>query len=570
MQIFKHNKTPIQSINQSINQSIKQMSCWSTSKGDEAVDSKSPRTIRRQNRDAKRYDSDPESERRKNLVRAWKKRTEVEIEYLSVWQRFDTLNRSVNKHESDIGMWYCLVMLFLVPIIILIANVHFIAYETQSQAKYLSFRAEELENRTNQLVDQYAYFTQQILEKTTVDDDDEPEQQQMYRDSTGHEWDQRIEVKRIESNHQAGGISSSSGRNNKFTTQWDPSDPLLPGMQFPSCIVYCKQLSCSCPLGPQGNPGIDGTTAIYGSIYSVVNTSLTLVNGLNTIDAGGVITIYNKALGQYILNQDGYFGNLTLASNVTLFTNGFKLFIADTLALFNGSLITAQGGDANGITAGTTLISASATLGGGSAGGAGANGYANGGAGAAVTYAMVGSGGAGGAAGGITTAGAAGTVTYIPTSEGGQFAMHSVLGFAMGVSAITSNLFNTGSGGGGGAGSSFTSKGGGGGASGGIVLIAARHIVLPGAQLGYYLIPYIPTTASISVRGGNGASGTVTNAGGGGGGSGGFVALYTTTDATSLFNLGFTINVAGGHGGAGIGTGAGGQAGASGHYIIPQ
>lgn len=240
------------------------------------------------------------------------------------------------------------------------------------------------------------------------------------------------------------------------------------------------------------------------------------------------------------LTADMQYQNLTVATGVTVNTDGFIVRVRGTLTLDGTATLRCRGavgqngnGGANGRNGGNG--GAAASLGGGGQGGKGGN------AGAAGQSGVAGDAGGAGGAGGNGLIGAGGTSSL--SSPALVHWARAMLGQAW-LRPNLANLVKGGSGGGGG-GSSATQGGPGGGGGGGVLLVCAQH----GAGSGRIRVP-----------GGNGGdAGTSTDVGGGGGGGGGF-ALVITGDASSSW----TLTAAGGDGGTGAGTGAAGAAGANG------
>lgn len=284
------------------------------------------------------------------------------------------------------------------------------------------------------------------------------------------------------------------------------------------------------------------------------------MNGSNTFAAFATL-----GGSTYTLTRDIYPTALTVRAGITLKTDGFKIFAANSITVEATGIVSNAGADgsAGSVATGGT---AGASGGGGStkappaaqnggnqeiAGAAGANeavsaGGANGIAGAA--------GGGEGHVGGAENGGAAGVATALPAASGGIHNLTAVsLWRAFGAAAVVSFGYHAGNGG---AGGGYTGDGAGGGGGGG------------GGNGGYLVLfsPVLANAGSITVNGGDGGAGGAGGAnadggGGGAGGNGGIVAI------ACLSRTGNTPTVAGGSGGAaGSGTGSGfaGDAGSPG------
>lgn len=269
--------------------------------------------------------------------------------------------------------------------------------------------------------------------------------------------------------------------------------------------------------------------------------------------------------------QDKYYASLTVNSDITLHTNGYRIFVQNTLTN-NGNINMdgrpggngvdgTNGGDGAGGAAGAALNSASVC--GGTAGVAGGSGGAPtaGTAGTARSSAL-GVNGVAGGAGGAGSAqaggagGSAGTATAPTSTPSSIIDTIPFRDWGTANGTIYYSSAGSGSGGSGGDGSNNGSAGGGGsGSTGGCSFIAARTLTNNG---------------TISVRGGRGGNGGNgngggVNGGGGGGGSGGsggiIMLIYHTITAGTLDVTG---GPAGSGGTAGGGTGSAGSAGSAG------
>jgi hypothetical protein len=259
--------------------------------------------------------------------------------------------------------------------------------------------------------------------------------------------------------------------------------------------------------------------------------------------------------GTFNLPRTMYYKSVTLSGTAVVNTNGYKLFVQNTLSIAGTATLQnlgVAGGAASGATAGVGAAAAPGVevgagqggVGGGNGGGSGAG--AVGGTSGAVT-------GYGAAAG--TGGGPIGAYTYVPEQVVRMDHFAGQGQFKAGGQG--------GSGGSGGTGSLLATGGGGGGSGsgGGVVWFACRTL---------------SNTSSVGIRahggvgglGGTAPSGN-SNGGRGGGGGGGGMIYGITLDAV----IG-TIDVSGGLGGLGGGpagtgtTGVAGTAGSTGHYAI--
>ena len=269
----------------------------------------------------------------------------------------------------------------------------------------------------------------------------------------------------------------------------------------------------------------------------------------------GTVTISSNTS----LTRDMYYLNLTVNSNVTLTSNGWRIFVYGTLTL-NGR-ISNDGGSASGTTAGIAPLTNH--LGGGTNGGSGRTGSGNASNGVSSPTAnfLGGRGGQTFATLSGRNGGNAGVITYLQESDGGQNVMAS---FPYGLTGRCTGNGSTGlCGGTGGAGGALergiTSSGrsGGGGAGAGTVIVAARTLV---------------GTGSITANGGNGADaaytgnlGSTTAIGGGGGGGGGVVSVFYRFNTSSV-----TFSANGGTGGMSFGNVSDGQNGENGLVYVNQ
>ncbi len=332
----------------------------------------------------------------------------------------------------------------------------------------------------------------------------------------------------------------------------------------------------------------DGTTLS-------LNGSQILNNDIYGNGEDGDVTISSNTS----LSKDMFYNNLTVNSGFRLTTNGYRVFVKNTLVIqgsaflswngvdgtagTNASTNSAVGGGSGGaaLSSGSLYGSGAGKAGGasgagGTAGGGGSNG-SNGTAGDAITNSFASSfsstSGAGGAGGGTSgaTGGSAGTTGTISASTTRPFnsifavrMFDDVAGSSPALLKYNSNVGGAGGGGGGraSAGSGVAGAGGGGGGSGsggGVMVVCARIISNSGS---------IESKGGNGGNGGNGAnggstSGGVNNAGGGGGGGGTggpggvLVLIY------SGISGGGATSVAGGSAGTGGTKGAQGTGGTS-------
>lgn len=148
------------------------------------------------------------------------------------------------------------------------------------------------------------------------------------------------------------------------------------------------------PVGPTGPPGQICAGVGFGNGF---DQSVNLCNPATAVE--------QKLLTQG-LDRDYYFENLTLCAGVNLRSNGFRIFVRNTLDFGDGGVISNNGGNASAASAG--VGGRDGTLGGGSPG------SYNGQAAAASQYNPI--GGAGGSASAINPGV---PLTFIPTVNGG-------------------------------------------------------------------------------------------------------------------------------------------------------
>lgn len=364
-----------------------------------------------------------------------------------------------------------------------------------------------------------------------------------------------------------------------------------------------------------GDFSIDGDVSMGGDLHFGVGKSAydnaggTLINIFGTGADGSVTVSTNQSLARDIYCQD-----LTVTSNSTLDTAGYKIYVAGTLTVNSGSKISRIGnngsnggaatgsGGGNGGTGGSggaalpagTLFGSVAGPNGGTAtnGQAGTGGSGISGAtpadanpslspfnGVSMAFKHGGAGGAGTNSAGATTQGSVGgvvtVVKNIPTTVWGAIMLGDYLStYIQHVGPAASGSATSGSGGGGSGGGASGAGGGGGGAggNGGIVAIYAQHVILNGV-------------GTVSVKGGTGGnggtggspdfgSGLNRGAGGGGcggaGGGGGIIIIVYKTIVEAFggdvcFDVSGGVAGTGGVGGTSNGTGAQGSNGNDGN-----
>lgn len=326
-------------------------------------------------------------------------------------------------------------------------------------------------------------------------------------------------------------------------------------------------------VNDSASPGINkvyGTDASGNKGYRDFLTNAVIVSLYGAGIDGDVTISVNTTL-----IRDMYYNNLTVNLGVVLNTNGYKVYVKDTLTNngtigtagnngTNGTSFSAPGGGGAATQIAITLNTANGEIfiNGGPAGNAGGAGTTtNGGSSSPIAAASIYLGGLGGR-GGLGGTGASGTAgngglvsSNYPTGIDGKRYINALTeSFFLGMYFPYGSI--SGSGGGAGAGGGAGTGGGSGGGGGsGVrgVNIHALNLINTG------------TIRAIGGNGGNGSAPTGLNAGGGaggGGGGGGFMYLVYG----SLNNTG-TITVAGGTGGtgaAGSGTGGAGANGANG------
>lgn len=213
----------------------------------------------------------------------------------------------------------------------------------------------------------------------------------------------------------------------------------------------------------------------------------------------GTATLSNTSL-----SGDAYYKNLTIPNGVLVTTNGFRIFVKNTLTL-NGTI----DNSANAINLGT--------CGAGAVGGQGQ--IANGDPGTAAPNSLGGASGFAYGDGLSTTGGAAGAVSFSAT-QGGPASVYNIVQAIMMSPMTISAKLQGGAGGAGGGGDNASVQGAGGGVGGGNILICARTIT---------------GTGTIQTNGQNGFD-SVVGGGGGGGGGGGIVLIYENYSSLVILN----------------------------------
>ena len=253
------------------------------------------------------------------------------------------------------------------------------------------------------------------------------------------------------------------------------------------------------PRGVKGPRGSAGLTGPRGGVGAGGPAGVG-INGIFGDGADGSQTIAASTT----LTRDTYYADLTVAPGVTLDPGGYRIFVAGTLTLQNGSRISRDG-------SGATASGPPAGLTAGSVGGSGPG--ANHGLclGGTASNSLGGSGGTG-------TACPGGPAVPPSATVGGPQAFNSAL-LALSGRTLDGVVVSGGAGGGGGSTASDN-----GGAGGGVVIVAARSFSVSG-------------TALVTANGG-------ANAGNGGGGGGGVVVVVSTSPRPT----GVILSAAGGGG----------------------
>lgn len=271
----------------------------------------------------------------------------------------------------------------------------------------------------------------------------------------------------------------------------------------------------------------------------------------------GDVTITSKG-GEISLSRDMYYQNLTMGSGGVLNTNGFRVFVRDTLTMSSTGHIHRDGnaGESNGDNpatqaAGTTQACAPGGFGGWSALASDGNGQSAGG----ISPGGMGGGGEQGGDGNAAWLPGDGGVSTNQAVAGLQTIPSYYIGITRGTAVINITVKIGGGGGGGGAASDADdSVAPSGGNGGGVVIVCARTLDITSGAL-------------ISARGGAGGDSSGNDTGGGGGGGGGCVLLITDSDYAD-FSSTLTISAAEGAGGAPTGSGTAGFDGTEGFVFV--
>jgi hypothetical protein len=219
----------------------------------------------------------------------------------------------------------------------------------------------------------------------------------------------------------------------------------------------------------------------------------------------------------YTLTQDVYATDMTLSNGVTVKAANWRIFCSGTLTVGAGSVISCDGGDASGVTAGTGVPAGffPASLAG--AAGVTGNQVGNVPSSDATARQIGGTGGPGAsAAGNIFNYSSTPATPNIPAAADGGWRVAETFPVAaagrFSPAGAVPQGFSGGTGGSSGSLSSAAGNSGGGGGGGGVLYVAANTIVNSGA---------------IHANGGKGGNATksANNAGGGGGGGGGAIIL---------------------------------------------
>ena len=349
------------------------------------------------------------------------------------------------------------------------------------------------------------------------------------------------------------------------TTKGPAFDALSPNTTKGDITVYDTGVNARLAVG------------INGQVLTVDSTQATGVKWANSAGASWVFYGTGNdgnatvSSGTTVLTRDMYYNNLTMSGTGKINTNGYKIFVANTLdltAATAGAIFVSGGagstgggggsaGPVNGGAGGTRAYTTAGTVGtatgtgtggqgnlgaGGTGSGANANGLSNGGNGGTGGNGGAGSVGAGGSGNGINSL----SPVLILTPSTNLIA---------GVSLINGGVDASGGGGGGGDNVSQYGAGGGGGGAGGGVLFLSVNTINRGAGTA---VGAIGATGGTGGQGGPGS----TNAGGGGGGSGGgggwVYIMYSILSGTAATGA---IDISGGAGGNGGTAGTGGIGG---------
>lgn len=338
------------------------------------------------------------------------------------------------------------------------------------------------------------------------------------------------------------------------------------------------QWSLANPVLAQGELGVETDTGqfkigdgvqtwaalSYGGLVGPAQTDIMADYGSGE---DGNVTL---SAGVTTLTTDMYYNNLTLTGSAELRTNGYRIFVKNTLDLSNAAVNAINN---NGLAGSTATIQTGAagggayavgTLGINTAGGTGATGVAGVGAQAAATTGTSPSNGGASGAGGAGGAGLSGAGGAL--RAGANTALQLDFGrytydVIRGISLIQGGPGGPGGSSGAGDGVNLGRGGGGGGAGGGVLYIAAKNIIKSASTPA----GVISAKGGAAGNGANGAAGNVGGGGGAGGGGGGYILFYyETKSGPSISNMFNASGGDGGIGGNGIGTGIGGAGGSGG------
>ena len=298
----------------------------------------------------------------------------------------------------------------------------------------------------------------------------------------------------------------------------------------------------------------DGVTAWTSLPYTSVAGSAQTTRYRSFGDGSdGDVTISS---GTTAITRDMYYNNLTISGTGILQTNGFKLFVKNTLDLTNAGVGAIQANGTNGTNAAANVQGLgvagyeAGTLAAQSVGGNGINGGTGAGS-TGLTATLVPTAGIG-ASGGAGGAGADGQPPILGGSSGsasaitwGTFLHGPYTQFLRGITLIGGGAGGRGGSSGGGDGVNSGGGGGGGGGGAGIAPIYAYTILTSNSTSSKCI-------QAIGGNGGNGGNGTAGVVGGGGGagagGGGAIYIVYVNRAGPTISNM---LDVSGGHGGRG-------------------
>jgi len=272
-------------------------------------------------------------------------------------------------------------------------------------------------------------------------------------------------------------------------------------------------------------------------------------DGAADLDGANTVAWATRSGNVYTMTRCAFLTTLRVRAGITL-VKRYIPFISDTLTIDATGIVSDDGNDASGTTAGAAIAATGRLP--ESAGGAGTNGRSTTGVattGGGTTTAYGGAGGASGLANG-TYPGNGGSVTAptaaIDTLRGTGF-MGGIYLLGSATAVVRANGGGGGAGGGCDVGSGTASSGGGG----------------SGAPVSMLFARQISNSGVIRCNGGAGGNGAATGNGagpGGGGGGGGYLIVVSNTPLASAG----TIQANGGQGGLGAGGGAAGSNGSGG------